>query len=253
MRFIGEIYMIKISASIVIYNENKKILERVIKNFLDLEFEKELIIVDNSPINVLGEFCEQFDSVKYIFSGKNLGFGVGHNEAFVNLSLDSDIHMIINPDTYFDSKSIGNFLKWFYSEKNVSLSVPQVLNIDGSVQNIVRNIPTPLSLIKRKLNISHDEIDIKNNSIVDIPFAHGCFLVFQTDVFKKINGFDERFFMYMEDIDIFIKAKKYGRTMINTNYSIYHEHRKASSKNLKLLWIHILSAIKFFKKYNKFS
>ena len=56
--------------------------------------------------------------------------------------------------------------------------------------------------------------------------------------------------MYMEDLDIFIRAKKYGKTVINTNYKIYHEFRKGSSKSFKLLKYHIISAYKFFKKYN---
>jgi len=55
--------------------------------------------------------------------------------------------------------------------------------------------------------------------------------------------------MYMEDVDIFVRAKKYGKTVINPTYKIYHEYRKASSKNLKLFLWHLNSVIKFFWKY----
>lgn len=242
----------KISASIVIYNENKETLKKVIDSFLALELEKELIIVDNSPKDDLKLLCENFDvKVRYIFSGENLGFGRGHNLAFKNLKEKSDIHMIINPDVYFNSVEISSFLNWFYKEKVISLATTKVCYPDGENQNIVRNIPTITDLIKRKLKINSGELDIKDNCIKEVPFAHGCFFIFKTEVFEKLDGFDERFFMYMEDLDIFIKAKKYGKTVINTNYKIYHEYRKGSSKSLRLLRWHLSSAVKFFYKYRK--
>lgn len=243
--------MLKISACIVIYNENKATLKRVIEDFLCLDLEKELVIIDNSPHNDLEAFCKNYTAVKYIFTNKNLGFGRGHNLGFSNLSNKSDIHIIVNPDTYFNAPSIREFLYWFHSEKNISLVIPKILNPDNTIQNVVRNIPTPLNLIRRKLKLFNDELIVKNNSITDIPFAHGCFLVFKSDVYQKLNGFDEKFFMYMEDIDIFIRSKKYGRTVINTNYEIYHEYRKGSSKKLKLFYWHLLSAAKFFWKHYK--
>ena len=241
----------KISASIVIYKENKETLKKIMDSFLSIIYtKKELIIIDNSPTEELKTFCQSFENVKYIFSGKNLGFGAGHNLAFKKLKEKSDIHMIINPDVYFNSDEISSFLNWFYEQKEISLATTKVCYPDGENQNIVRNVPTIIDLIKRKLKIDSGELHIQDNSIKEVPFAHGCFFIFKTEVFEKLGGFDERFFMYMEDLDIFIRAKKYGRTVINTNYKIYHEFRKGSSKSFKLLKYHIISAYKFFKKYN---
>ena len=244
----------KISASIVIYKENKETLKKVIDSFLALELEKELIIVDNSPDDELKSFCQSFESISYIFSGENLGFGRGHNLAFKNLKEKSDIHMIINPDVYFDFDEINSFLNWFYNQKDVSLATTKVCYPDGKNQNIIRNIPTSFfDLVKRKLKLNSGELDIKEKIIKEVPFAHGCFFVFKTEVFQNLSGFDERFFMYMEDIDIFIRAKKYGKTVVNTNYKIYHEFRKGSSKSFKLLKYHIISAYKFFRKYKAYN
>lgn len=241
----------KISASIVIYKENKETLKKVIDSFLSIkDIKKEFIIVDNSPSDELKIFCESFEGVSYIFSGKNLGFGTGHNLAFKNLKEKSDIHMIINPDVYFYSDEISSFLSWFYEQKEISLSTTKVCYPDGENQNIIRNVPTIVDLIKRKLKIDSGELYIQDNCIQDVPFAHGCFFIFKTEVFEKLGGFDERFFMYMEDLDIFLRAKKYGKTVINTNYKVYHEFRKGSSKSFKLLKYHVISAYKFFKKFN---
>jgi len=241
--------IIKISASIVVYNEDKETLKRVIENFLAINLEKELVIIDNSSEVFLQDLCENYSCVQYVFNGQNIGFGAGHNLAFSYLSKKSDLHMVINPDVYFDSVDMENFLKWMANSKDISLSIPKVLNPNGTVQNVVRNIPTILSLLKRKLHIDSDELIVKDNCVQEIPFAHGCFLIFKTDIFKALDGFDERFFMYMEDVDIFVRAKKYGKTVINPTYRIYHEYRKASSKNLKLFLWHLISVIKFFWKY----
>lgn len=146
-------------------------------------------------------------------------------------------------------QEIENFLAVMYASKDISLATPLVCNEDGSVQNIVRELLTPLGLIKRKLKIESGEIKVKANSLQEIAFAHGCFMVFKTDAFQKLGGFDERFFMYMEDVDIFIRAKQYGKTVIDTRYKIYHKYRKGSSKNMKLIVWHIVSAMKFFWKY----
>lgn len=239
-----------ISGSIVVYKEDPKILKKSIESFLKLSYKKELIIIDNSPSDELKNFCNKFNDVKYFHMKKNLGFGKGHNFAFKQLKEKSVVHLILNPDIYFFKKDMEDFLKWFINTDYV-LAIPQVMYPNEKKQNVVRNIPTPSSLIKRKFINNYDEIIIPNNVIQEIPFAHGCFFAFKNEIFFKLKGFDERFFMYMEDIDIWIRAKHYGKTVINTNYKIYHYFRKGSSANLKLFFYHLISAIKFFKKYKK--
>jgi GT2 family glycosyltransferase len=242
--------MIKVSATIVIYKEKEKNLKKVIGDFMSINLEKELIIVDNSPKPDLKFFCKQFENLQYIFNGKNLGFGKAHNLAFKNLSIKSDLHLIINPDVCFDPKKIQDMLLWMYKDSSISLCVPKVLFPSGIFQHTVRNIPNFIVLIKRKLGIMVDEWKEEQlQNITEIPFAHGCFFVFRTDVYKRLAGFDERFFMYMEDVDIFMRAKLYGKTLYNPNYQIYHEFRKGSSKSPKLLCWHTISAFKFFWKY----
>jgi len=241
---------IKVSGSIVIYKESKKILEKVINSFLSLSYEKELIIVDNSPSDELASVCNNFDSITYIYSNKNLGFGKAHNLAFKCRKKHSDIHLIMNPDIYFDSEDMNNFIKWFFYSDSV-LAIPKVFYPNGKEQNIVRKVPTIFSLIKRQFFKGVDEIRI-DNEIKEIPFAHGCFFAFKSEIFSKLNGFDERFFMYMEDIDVWIRSKEYGKTTINPNFKIYHYFRRGSKSNIKLFFYHLISAIKFFIKYKSY-
>jgi len=241
--------LFKVSASIVIYNESENTLSKLLESFFSLNLKKELIVLDNSPRNTLKEFCETYP-LTYIHVEKNIGFGRGHNIAFQHIK-QSDIHLILNPDINFEPQNLQDFLEWFIQEKNLVLAIPKVLYPDESFQYVVRDIPTPFTLLKRKLHYFNDEwSESKLQEITEVPFANGCFFAFKSDVFDKLDGFDEDYFMYMEDIDIWIRAKKYGKTVYNPYYKIYHEHRKGSSKSLKLFIYHLVSAIKFFRKYS---
>ena len=83
-------------------------------------------------------------------------------------------------------------------------------------------------------------------------FMHGCFMLFKTDDFVNIRGFDERFFLYMEDADICRQLKMSGKEILYyPKEQITHVHRRGSSKNIKLFYFHLVSAIRYFRKWRK--
>ena len=75
------------------------------------------------------------------------------------------------------------------------------------------------------------------------------FVNFRTSCFKKVGLFDERFFMYPEDIDITRRMHKYYRTMFWPDVTVVHAHRAASYKSKKMLKIHMWNMIKYFTKW----
>lgn len=74
-------------------------------------------------------------------------------------------------------------------------------------------------------------------------------MFFRTECFKKMGLFDERFFMYPEDIDITRRMHKHYRTMFWPEVTIVHAHRAASYKSLRMLMIHSYNMIKYFNKW----
>ena len=68
------------------------------------------------------------------------------------------------------------------------------------------------------------------------------------EVFEKLGGFDDRYFMYMEDVDLTLRAKKYGKTVIVPKFSVCHLWKRESAKSLKMLLIHTKSVFKFFAR-----
>jgi len=248
----------RISASIVVYRESPQVLERVLSCFERMECDREVIVVDNSPDRRLESVAVAFASARYFHAEGNPGFGAGHNFAFAHRRSDSQIHLVVNPDTWFEPQMIAEMARWHLSEPGIALSVPRILNPDGTTQFACRHLPTPLSMLVRRLNVggmferavAADELGrVDRKAVYDVPFCHGCFLMMRSDIYEKLGGFDEGFFLYMEDADLFIRAKRFGRTVQNPRFEVFHEFRRGSAQSPKLLWHHLRSAVRFFGKH----
>ena len=246
---------IKISASIVLYNENIKDLEKTILSFLKTTFQKQLFLIDNSPSNnfSLNQILINKEVV-YIKNDKNLGFGKAHN--LILDKTDSNYHLILNPDIEFNSKIFIDLISELENNQYLSMISPEVLYPNGKLQYTCRQNPTIREMVSRRVGFNKKYVDKRQylNKNLSNPFypefIHGCFMLFKTDDFIKLNGFDERYFLYMEDADICRKIKESGKEILYyPKVNITHIHRKGSAKKIKLLFYHISSAIKYFRKW----
>lgn len=84
---------------------------------------------------------------------------------------------------------------------------------------------------------------------MEVPSLSGCFMFVRIAVLKKVGGFDERYFMYAEDLDLCRRIGKVSRTMYYPNVVVYHEYAKGSYKNRRLLRYHLSSVVKYFNKW----
>lgn len=243
----------QISASIVCYNESLEILKKTVNSFLKTPLKKKLFLIDNSTSNKLQRHFIS-DEIEYIFTGKNLGFGKAHN--FILDKITTDFHLILNPDVIFDADTIPVLIAQLSVEKQVSFVTPKVLNTDGQLQFVCRKQPTFFDLINRKLLFSRKLLsknEYRNQNLEKMfypEFIHGCFMLFKTADFKKLQGFDERYFLYMEDADICRNILKINKRILYfPSVQITHQHQKGSSKSVKLFLYHFSSAIKYFLKW----
>ena len=85
-----------------------------------------------------------------------------------------------------------------------------------------------------------------------VPSLSGCFMFMRVDVLRKIGGFDERFFMYAEDLDLSRRIGTVSDTIFNPNIIVMHGYDKGSYKSWKLLRFHIFSVFKYFNKWGWF-
>ena len=228
-----------ITASIVIYRENFKVLEKAMGSFLDSTLSKKLYIIDNSPSN---EFKNkiQNDSVEYIYSNKNIGFGKGHNSILHKLTSKNKYHLILNPDVSFHPEILEKLVLKMESSESLSMIAPRVLNTNNKLLYTARRYPNLFELIFRFLGIfkkftTTGEYKNQNQKQSFSPdFVQGSFMLFKTDDLLQLNGFDNRFFMYMEDVDICRRIDQLGKKkLFYPKVEIIHTHRKGSSKSIR--------------------
>lgn len=187
---------------------------------------------------------------------KNKGFGAAHNVA-----IEKGIgkyHFIINPDIAINGDILSDMADFMEQNNDIALLMPQILNSDGTVQYLPKKVPTFKRVFLGRFSKGvRDEFVMKNEltgAVQEIDFCSGCFMCIRGEVFKNLGGFDKRYFMYMEDADLTLRAKEYGKTAIAPQFSVKHLWRRESSKSLKYLLIHTSSAFKFLlnkKKFNK--
>ena len=230
-------------------------MQHTIDCFLKTPLTKKLFLVDNSPTNTLKKLSNHKDII-YIFNNKNLGFGSGHNTIIQQLENLSNYHLILNPDVSFSGTVIPNLSKQLALEKDVAVIAPKVVFPNGKHQYSCRKYPRFIDLIIRRLGVF--KASIRNQEYQNInlskpfypDFISGCFMLFKTNYFITINGFDERYFMYLEDVDICKKIDdSNSKKLFYPNEQITHIANFGSSKNIRLFFFHISSAIKYFNKW----
>ena len=246
----------KLIISVVVYKTPTIELEQVFKFIPDSleEIGYEVHILDNANDGKLKSWCKK-KHYGYHSLGLNVGFGKGHNEIFRGTYQKNTTYLFLNPDIEIKGSAIKKALTFLKTHPRVGLLSPKLLNKDGSIQLACRFIPSPLTLIKRFLfKSTSDAFPLsvyKNNFLA--PFIHGaCFFV-RGDVFKSVGGFDERYFIYMEDLDLCrkIQSKKLSVTLFNEVTAIHHHH-KGSAKHFKLFLYHVRSFIRYFNKWGWF-
>lgn len=238
-------------------------LLRALNSFLNTDLTVKLYVIDNSPNNRIKRICND-NRIEYIFNNANLGFGAGHNIA-IKKSLDlSKYHLILNPDIYFTKGNLEKLYEFMENNKDVGLVMPKILYPDGRLQYLCKKLPTPFDLIARrfipyfikplfqKRLDSYEFKDRNYNELMEVPNLSGCFMFIRTGTFKEIGLFDERIFMYNEDIDLCRRIGQKYKTIYYPEAIVYHEFAKESYKSKKLLKIHIDSTFKYFNKWGWF-
>lgn len=245
--------MRKITVSIVLYKHSKQFLEPLLNVLLKCDDVFTIYLINNG-------YCEWVNDLSggkiHGISGHgNIGYGRGHNLAIAKLTeSNSTYHIICNPDIVIMEDTIKKILQ-YAEQNNFGLLMPKILYPSGEVQQLCKLLPTPIDLILRRFipnlaKYSNYVIDASHLEIpVCIPSLSGCFMFTRTSCLVDCKGFDERFFMYLEDVDLSRRLfNKYG-SIFNPNFLVVHNFEKSSYKNLKMFIFHMISAIKYFNKW----
>ena len=245
-----------ITAAVVTYNDAETAVNAIksIKSNTK-KYPVKTFVIDNASKTDLPQL-EKITDV-YIKNTKNLGFGSAHNKVLEHKI--GKYHAVINPDITLDGDVLSFLADVLEANPDICMITPKILNYDGTEQKLPKQNPNykyiflgrlaKLGGIFKKVRNEYILADHNFDDITDINFCTGCFFMIRGDVFKKLGGFDHRYFMYMEDADLTRMAKKYGRTVFCPDVSVTHLWERGSAKSIKLLFIHLKSFFKYAGKW----
>lgn len=248
-----------ISASIVLYKEDIDELTKTIQCFLSTPISKKLFLVDNTENKQFENIFHQKE-VEYIAIGKNIGFGAGHNSIIDKIKNVSNNHLILNPDVNFKPHVIPNLIAKLNRHEIVSMIAPKVLFPNGMHQYSCRRYPRIPELLARRFTFmepffkslinkgKYQDKELESSFFAD--YITGCFHLYKTNDFVRLGGFDKRYFLYMEDVDICKKIENMDKQKLYyPKEEITHVLKQGSSKDFNLFLKHISSAIKYYLKW----
>lgn len=253
----------RISAVIVTYRSDIQVLRKTVDSLRACTLSIDITLVDNdSGAEYRARLATRFPAVRIIDSGRNAGFGAGHNLGFAKQSQQSDYHLVVNPDIVVPEGTIEELIQFMQTRKEVGLCVPKIVDERGDLQYLCKRKPSVMALFGRRfLPASLANLLLKGvmkhytmrdkdyNKILEPDFLSGCFMVFRSEVFQQLEGFDERFFLYFEDADITMRAKQITKAVHFPGAHVVHDWKGGARTSRQLTKIMITSAFKFFNKW----
>ena len=230
-------------------------------------------ILNLSPVVGYAIYVNGFspgDCVERLFNGAdlvvttvgNVGYGRAVNALARRLEKLPPYFAAANVDLYWRSGAVEALLTYLREHPDVSLAVPAIQDEKGCLQKLCKRNPTILALASRRFVPAllkppwlkrYDDWYImceKNyKRVFECEYLSGCFMVFRGDVFKVMGGFDERYFLYLEDADITRSASEYGRCLHLPVSSVVHRWGRGSHKSIRLSMVNIVSAWRYFGKW----
>lgn len=186
--------------------------------------------------------------VSVIQNTKRKGFGANHNSAFS--CCEEEFFCVLNPDILFFSNIFDDLKRYFYCDE-LGVVAPALIDSEGERQDNARIFPTPLKIAQKIImGQKHAYTDFHYGEDIFPDWVAGMFMLFRSDVFRQIGGFDERYYMYYEDADICRRLKQNGyHSQFAFQLQAIHNARRTSHRSLRHLSWHISSMLKFFCRY----
>ncbi|MBU4360570.1 glycosyltransferase family 2 protein [Patescibacteria group bacterium] len=256
--------------SIIILNyKTCELVKQCLKNIvnLNLQFKYEIIVVDNNSNDEIEKIMrEEFPIFTFAQTNENKGMGAGNNVGIKKAK--GEYILILNPDVVVWENSIENLLNFIEQNEKIGCVAPKLLYPNKKYQQSRYRFPdffmpalirTQLNKIGKKKLDKYLMNDVSVNEPHKIDWARGSALLSRKKILDKIQGFDERYFMYLEDTDLCRKIWKSGSEIWfvpdskMTHYYFRESGGNAWLKDLfkKMAWIHIGSWLKYFIKWRR--
>lgn len=204
----------------------------------------ELILTLNTDEGMPIDEAVYFYPVKIVKNSTPKGFGANHNQAFKRAM--GDYFCILNPDIRMDSnpfETLTNALK----SMRAGVVAPLVLGPSGHMEDSARFFPTPGKILDKVMGRPSGSDYLVGDKCISVDWVGGMFMLYSSSVFQALNGFDERYFLYYEDVDICARMNlKDLPVVLCPGTRVVHHAQRSSHRNMKYLRWHLTSMLRFF-------
>ncbi|AXF19844.1 glycosyl transferase [Burkholderia pyrrocinia] len=263
-----------LSVSIVVYYPDAVQLEQTLislgaacarMRMVSPECPIDLFLIDNGGLGdveaVVDELGTEGLTCRVLTGHGNIGYGRGHNLA-VELST-RPMHLILNPDIDLEAHALVAARAFLDSRPDAGALTPWIGDYAGGQQYLCRRYPAVLDLLVRgflparfrapfaKRLARYEMRDVINDRDIvwDPPIVSGCFMLFRTEVLKKLGGFDPRYFLYFEDYDLSLRTHDVARVAYVPSVRVIHHGGGASRKGFAHIRMFAASAFKFYNRF----
>ncbi len=208
------------------------------KIIITINIEEDETLLNNLPT----------ENLKIIKNKKPVGFPENHNNAFRYCS--TDYFLILNPDVLLNNDLVDNTLNLMI-EKEISILSPLAVSHEGTVLDNSRRFPKIYTPFLRLFSSKYkSDYQFSNDSIHEVDWISGMFIMIESSLYRDLDGFDERFFLYYDDVDLCKRVHQHGSSVyLTSKYTVIHEGNRLSKKSLKYFLIHIVSLLKYHLKH----
>jgi len=251
--------------SIVTINYKKKDLTIACLKSLQEQFKKEFsqnqietIIVDNASndgsVESIRDFIKEnnYKNSIVLESKENGGFGKGNNLGTKNAK--GELLLFLNNDTTAEDNGIMQMAKYLKEHNEISILGGQLRNTDGSMQVSVGSFYSLIKAILLLLGMQRFGIIDKNpKEIKKVEWVKGGLFMIRKEVFESLRGFDEKIFMYTEDMELCYRAKLKGyETFFYPNVAVLHAEHGSTSRTFAIVNIY-KNLLYFYKKHKSYA
>lgn len=203
----------KLSVITVTFN-NEDSIKKYIASILEyLPKNGEIVILDNNSNDGTLKKLEEFgDRIKLIKSSENIGFSKGNNRAAKQAL--GDYLFFLNPDTEIEKSIFEELINFYENTVDVGIVGPRLIMENGQTQESVKKSPSIFGAIKEfvfGIRNAYSQYAPTGDNPMEVEVVYGAAMLMAREIFEKLRGFDERYFLYYEDADLCKRVRYFGK------------------------------------------
>lgn len=246
----------------VAYHPSAQEVEQLLSclNGLPASIGYAVVVNDHRPGEAVERLAQAADAA--LFLGDNPGYGRAVNRLVAQLGSLPPYIGVLNTDLLWCSGSFETLLTWLQQHPDVSLAVPRILDPQGITQKLCKRHPTLLGLCSRRFLPERFKpawlkrydrwyvmADHDYDQVFAVPYLSGCCMLINSQAFGRAGGFDDQYFLYLEDADLSRCLALQGPCLHVPVASVEHGWGRGNYRSFKLMLVNLISAWLYFRKW----